>query len=124
MKRFCLTLSLRPDPELIAEYIEHHRIGRPEIHKSIRDAGVLDMEIFHLEESLFMIMDTTNDFTFERKAEMDRLNPAVQAWERLMSSYQNVSSGSDPSTRWRQMERIFKLTHTTDQTSLVDRRKF
>ncbi|MBB5327983.1 L-rhamnose mutarotase [Edaphobacter lichenicola] len=43
MKRFCLTLSLRPDPELIAEYIEHHRIGRPEIHKSIRDAGVLDI---------------------------------------------------------------------------------
>ena len=124
MKRFCLTLSLHPDPELIAEYIEHHRMGRPESHKSIRDAGVLDMEIFHLEESLFMIMDTTNDFTFERKAEMDRLNPAVQAWERLMSSYQNVSSGSDPSTRWRQMERIFKLAHTIDQPSLVDRREF
>ncbi|NYF90194.1 L-rhamnose mutarotase [Tunturiibacter empetritectus] len=124
MKRFCLTLSLRPDPELIAEYIEHHRIGRPEIHQSIRDAGVLDMEIFHLQGILFMIMDTTNDFTFERKAEMDRLNPAVQAWESLMSSYQNVSSGSDPSTRWRQMEKIFKLAHTTDQPMLADRREF
>ncbi len=71
-----------------------------------------------------MIIDTTNGFTLERKAEMDRLNTAVQAWERLMSSYQSVSSESDPSTRWRQMERIFKLTHTADQPSLVDCREF
>lgn len=110
MKRFCLTLHLRNDPALIAEYIEHHKAGRQEIHKSIRDAGVLDMQIFHLDGALFMIMDTTDDFTFERKAEMDRVNPAVQAWESLMSRYQDVSAESDPSTRWRQMERIFKLS--------------
>ena len=116
MKRFCLTLNLRPDPELISEYIEHHRVGRPEIHESIRNAGVLDMQIYHFDGTLFMIMDTTDDFTFERKAEMDRVNPAVQAWESLMSRYQNVSTASDPSTRWRQMERIFKLASTTNKS--------
>lgn len=109
MKRFCLTLDLRPDPALIAEYIEHHRTGRPEIHQSIRDAGVLDMQIYHLDGRLFMIMDTTDEFTFERKAAMDRANPAVQAWESLMSRYQNVAEASDPNTRWRVMQHIFSL---------------
>ncbi len=109
MQRYCLTLSLRQDPQLIAEYIEHHRIGREAIHKSIRDAGVLDMQIYERNGRLFMIMDTTDAFTFERKAAMDLANPDVQEWEELMSSYQDVDRDSDPSGRWQLMDRIFKL---------------
>ena len=75
MKRFCLTLGLRNDPALIHEYIEYHREGWPEIHQSIRDAGVLDMQLYELDGRLFMIMDTTDDFSFERKARMDAANP-------------------------------------------------
>lgn len=109
MQRYCLTLDLRTDPDLIAEYIELHRVGRPEIHQSIRDAGVLAMQIYHLNGRLFMIMDTSDEFTFERKAAMDLANPAVQEWEKLMSRFQNVRSESDPATRWQRMDKIFNL---------------
>ena len=33
------------------------------------------MQIFELDGLLFMIMDTEDDFTFERKAAMDEANP-------------------------------------------------
>ena len=109
MRRFCLTLGLRNDPALIREYIEYHREGRPEIHQSIRDAGVLDMQIFELDGRLFMIMDTTDDFSFERKARMDAANPRVQEWEALMARFQDVAPGADPSAKWRPMHKIFQL---------------
>jgi L-rhamnose mutarotase len=109
MQRYCFTLDLRSDPELIAEYIDLHREGRPEIHQSIRDAGVLEMQIYHLNGRLFMLMDTSDDFTFERKAAMDLANPAVQEWEKLMSRFQDVKPSSDPTKRWLRMENIFNL---------------
>jgi L-rhamnose mutarotase len=100
MLRFCFALELRPDPALIAEYVELHREGRPEIHRSIRDAGVLDMQIFLLGNQLFMIMDTTDAFTLEDKAALDRANPSVVAWEQLMSRFQNVDPSGDLAGRW------------------------
>jgi L-rhamnose mutarotase len=109
MKQYCLTLDLRPDQDLIREYVDLHRVGRPEIHKSIRDTGVLDMKIYLTGSRLVMIMETADDFTFERKAAMDLANPAVQEWEQLMSRYQNVDPASDYRTRWQLMQRIFSL---------------
>jgi L-rhamnose mutarotase len=109
MQRYCLTLDLRSDPDLITEYIELHREGRPEINQSIRDAGVLAMQIYHRNGRLFMIMDTSDDFTSERKKAMDLANPAVQEWERLMARFQDVGSESDPTARWQSMDRIFDL---------------
>jgi L-rhamnose mutarotase len=110
MKRYCLTLELRNDPALIAEYVrQHYPHGRAEINESIRAAGIVDMQIYLLETRLFMIMDTADDFTFERKAELDRGNAAVQEWEGLMAKFQNVEAGSEFGGRWRVMERIYSL---------------
>ncbi len=109
MQRFCLTLDLRPDDTLIAEYLAYHRAVWPEIQESIRDAGVLDMQIYRLGKRLFMIMDASDDFTFERKAAMDRANPKVMEWEALMGRFQDVGEGSDPVARWQPMEKIFQL---------------
>jgi len=44
-KRHCLTLDLEDDPALIAEYRRHHEKIWPEITASIKDAGIVDMEI-------------------------------------------------------------------------------
>jgi len=109
MLRYCFTLDLRRDPELIAEYIELHKVGRPEIHKSIRDAGVLDMQLFELDGRLFMIMDTVDDFSFERKAAMDAANPKVQEWEQLMWKYQSALPQAKPGEKWMLMDHIFAL---------------
>lgn len=109
MQRFCLMLDLRPDPALIAQYLQHHRAVWPEIQQSIREAGVLDMQIYNSGNRLFMIMDTTDDFTPERKAAMDGANPKVLKWERLMGRFQQVDETADPTTRWVRMDKVFQL---------------
>lgn len=110
MQRYCLALDLRPDPVLIAEYIRLHQEVWPEIRKSIRDAGVLDMQIYRMGSRLFMIMETADDFTMERKVAMDAANPKVIEWETLMGSYQQVDDAGDPTQRWQLMDKIFQLT--------------
>ena len=108
-KRYCLTLDLKNDPQLIAEYKQYHAPGNawPEITKSIRDAGILDMEIYLLGTRMFMIMEVNERFSFEAKSNVDRLNPKVQEWEKLMWKYQQALPGSKPGEKWRLMEKIF-----------------
>jgi L-rhamnose mutarotase len=109
MKRYCLALDLRDDASLIKEYEEHHRKVWPEILKSIKDAGIQQMEIYRIGNRLFMIMETNDDFTFERKAKMDEANRKVQEWEELMWNYQQAMPGSKQGEKWRLTERIFAL---------------
>jgi len=80
MNRFCLALDLKDDPTLIAEYETHHKNVWPEIQKSIRDAGIQKMEIYRTGNRLFMIMETSDSFSFEQKAQADAANPTVQEW--------------------------------------------
>ena len=114
MKRFCLALNLRSDPLLQAKYVEHHKHVWPEVQQSLRDAGVQDMQIYKLGDRLFMIMDASDDFSFERKARMDAANPKVQEWEALMGHFQNVSVDADPYSRWQLMEKVFQLETESD----------
>lgn len=110
MRRFCLMLDLRPDASLIEEYIAYHRAVPPEIKASIREAGVLDMQIYNLANRLFVIMDTADDFSLERKAAMDAANPKVMEWEKLMGRFQQVDVDANPTTRWMELTNIFQLS--------------
>jgi L-rhamnose mutarotase len=85
--RFCLALDLKPDPALIAEYEAYHRAVWPEILESIRSAGISALEIYRVENRLFMILEAGDGFSFEQKAGMDAANPKVQEWETLMWRY-------------------------------------
>lgn len=109
MKRYCLTLDLKDDAQLIAEYEAYHREVWPEIKKSILDSGITDMEIYRFDNRLFMIMETNNSFSFERKAEMDNANKKVQEWETLMWKFQQPLKNAKPGEKWVLMEEIFKL---------------
>jgi len=71
-RRFCLTLDLKDDPGLIAEYKRYHEHVWPEIVESIKGSGVLDMEIYLLGTRMFMIMEVSDEFSFEAKADADR----------------------------------------------------
>ena len=110
MKRYCLALDLKNDPTLIAEYEVYHQNVWPEILKSIKDAGIEKMEIYRTGNRLFMIMETKDDFSFEKKAAMDTANEKVQQWEQLMWKYQQAITGSKPGEKWRLMEKIFETT--------------
>jgi len=109
-KRYCLTLDLKDDPKLIAEYRRYHEEIWPEITKSIRDAGIVDMEIYLLGTRMFMIMEVSETFSFEAKAKADRVNPKVQEWEELMWNFQKPLPGAKPGEKWLLMERIFELS--------------
>jgi L-rhamnose mutarotase len=109
MKRYGLALDLKDDATLIQEYEEYHQQVWPEILKSIKDSGIQQMEIYRINSRLFMIMETNDDFTFERKAEMDKANEKVEEWEQLMWKYQQAIPGGKPGEKWRLMERIFAL---------------
>lgn len=109
MKRYCLALDLKDDPQLIAEYEEWHNAVWPEITKSIKDAGIENMEIYRLGTRLFMIMEVNNEFSFEKKAIADAANSKVQEWETLMWKYQQPIPGSKKGEKWMLMDQIFKL---------------
>ncbi len=45
-RRFCLTLDLKNEPKLIAEYKRHHEKIWPEITQSNKGSGIEDLEIY------------------------------------------------------------------------------
>jgi L-rhamnose mutarotase len=109
MKRFCLALDLKNDPELIAAYEAHHRDVWPEILQSITDSGILKMEIYRTGNRMFMIMETSDNFSFESKSGNDKENPKVQQWENLMWKYQQALPNAKPGEKWMLMDKIFSL---------------
>ena len=109
MKRYCLALDLKNEEQLIAEYEAHHKKVWPEIIASIKDAGILSMEIYRIMNRLFMIMETKDDFSFEKKAAADAKNKSVQSWEELMWKYQRALPIARPGEKWILMDKIFEL---------------
>src|SRR5688572_24026264 len=109
MQRHCLALDLKNDPQLIAEYERYHRKVWPEIKQSIRDAGIVVLDIYRVQNRLFMILEANDDFSFEKKAKSDAANPKVQEWETLMWKYQQALPGVKEGTKWVVMEKIFDL---------------
>src|SRR5215469_5355961 len=105
-RRYCLALDLKDDPALIAEYRRFHQQIWPEITRSIRDAGIEDMEIYLLGTRLFMIMEVNDTFSFDRKARSDSANAKVREWEELMWKFQQPLPQARPGEKWLRMERI------------------
>jgi len=111
MKRYCFTCDLKNDAGLIEEYKTYHETENvwPEITKSIKDSGIISMDIFLSGNRLFMIMMTSDEFSIDRKTEMDQQNPKVQEWETLMWKYQQSIPWAEKGVKWVQMESIFSL---------------
>jgi L-rhamnose mutarotase len=106
--RYCCTLDLKNDPALIAEYEAYHKKVWPEVLQSIRDSGIVSMEIWRYQTKLFMILEVSKDFSFERKAKMDAGNAKVQEWEELMLRFQQPLAGS--ASKWQLMDKIFETS--------------
>jgi len=109
MDRYCLTLDLKDDPALIAEYKRYHQKIWPEITASLKQSGIEDAEIYLLGTRLFMILEVDDHFSFESKARADRADPKVQEWEELMWKFQKPLPQAKAGEKWLRMERIFKL---------------
>ena len=107
--RYCLTLDLKNDSRLIKKYEEYHKQVWPEIIASIKESGITNMEIYRFQNRLFMIMETSAGFSFEKKQQMDAQNPKVQEWETLMWRYQQALPKSKKGEKWKLMDKIFQL---------------
>lgn len=108
-ERYCLTLDLRDDPALIAEYCRYHQQVWPEVISSLKSAGIEAAEIYRLGTRMFMILDVNEKFSWDKKKAADLENPVVQKWEALMSTFQRPLPQAKPGEKWLLMERIFEL---------------
>jgi L-rhamnose mutarotase len=108
-KRFCKTLELRNDPDLIDAYKKVHTEVWPEIIQGMKEVGIIDMEIYLSGTRLFMIMDTLPEFDHEKAMTDLARKPRQQEWEAYVSRFQRTSAEATADEKWQLIERIFKL---------------
>jgi len=110
-KRYCKTLTLEDDPQLIEEYKKVHAPGAcwPEITQGMIEVGILDMEIYIMGNRLFMIMDTVPEFDHDSAMTELATKPRQSEWEAFVSRFQKTSSEATADEKWQVMERIYKL---------------
>ncbi len=108
-KTYCLALDLVDDEKLIEEYKAYHRTVWPEIIASIRNSGIERLDIYCTGNRLFMIIEADEEFSFERKKQLDDVNLTVQEWETLMWKYQQALPWASEGEKWILTEKIFEL---------------
>lgn len=111
MKRYCKTLSLRDDAQLIENYKRVHAPGAawPEITQGMLEVGITDMEIYILGTNLFMIMETVDSFDHDQAMAELATKPRQSEWEAYVAQFQQTTSESTANEKWQLMERIYKL---------------
>ena len=110
-RRYCQTLDLRDDPELIATYRHlHSKDGIwPEILAGIKAVGVLEMEIYLLGTRLFMIVELPEELAWDDVMRRMGEQPRQAEWEALTAQYQEADPHAGSAEKWKLMERIFHL---------------
>ncbi|WP_195630337.1 MULTISPECIES: L-rhamnose mutarotase [Bacteroides] len=111
VKRYCQTMDLKDNPELIAEYVKRHSEAEawPEIRDGIREVGILEMEIYILGTRLFMIVETPLDFDWETAMARLAILPRQAEWEAYMSIFQQADATETSAEKWQLMDRMFYL---------------
>lgn len=111
VKRYCQTLELRDNPELIKEYRRRHSREHAwsEILDGIRQVGILEMELYILGTRLFMIVETPLDFDWDTAMARLATLPRQAEWEDYMAEFQLVKQGLSSAEKWQLMERMFYL---------------
>ena len=111
VKRYCQTMDLKDNPELIAEYVKRHSEAEawPEIRAGIREVGILEMEIYILGTLLFMIVETPLDFDWETAMARLATLPRQAEWEAYMSIFQQADATATSAEKWQLMDRMFYL---------------
>lgn len=119
LRRFCFTLDLKVNPELIERYKWWHRPGGPPeaVIRSLRAADIRELEIWCHGSRLFMLLEAGPNYDPAVKAARDAQDPEVVAWEELMWEFQKPLPGAPPGEKWLATERIFALS---DQPAAQD----
>jgi L-rhamnose mutarotase len=110
-KRYCLTLDLKNDPELIRQYKYWHEDKHiwPEITRGIREAGIEDMQIYLRGTRMFMIAEVGDGVDFDAAMKKMGTLPRQKEWEIFVARFQQPLPDAKPGEKWLMMERVFKL---------------
>ena len=110
MQHFGLTLELKDDPELIAQYKAYHADPWPEPLQGLGEVGVTDMKIFLLGQRMFMYMTATDEFDPARDfPRYVAQNPKAKEWDELMRTFQQQVPEAKEDEWWANMELVFDL---------------
>ena len=104
-------MDLKNEPALIKEYRNRHSEDNAwkEILDGIRAVGILEMEIYILDNRLFMIVETPLDFDWDSAMAKLAILPRQQEWEEYMAMFQNCDATATSDEKWKMMERMFHL---------------
>ena len=110
-KRYCQTMQLKDDAELIRKYRQAHDKEHfwDEIKQGIKAVGILEMEIYILGNRLFMIVDAPLDFNWDEAMARLATLPRQQEWEDHVASFQDCAAGATSDEKWQMTERMFNL---------------
>jgi L-rhamnose mutarotase len=108
-KRYCQYLKLKP--ECIEQYKYWHESRHiwQEIPAGIRQAGILDMEIYLYAEHAFMVVETPLDFDWDYAFGMLATMERQAEWEMFVAQFQASGMGLRSEEKWHLMQRIFSL---------------
>ena len=109
MPRYCQILDLKDNPQLIAEYKQHHLNVWSQVVDFIGSCGILSMEIYCHQNRLMMVMETDEQFSFEKMAQLGEHNNKIQEWETLMWNYQQPMPNAPSGAKWMLMDKIYDL---------------
>ena len=111
VKSYCQTMDLKNEPALIKEYRNRHSEDNAwkEILDGIRAVGILEMEIYILDNRLFMIVETPLDFDWDSAMAKLATLPRQQEWEEYMAMFQDCDATATSDEKWKMMERMFHL---------------
>ncbi len=103
MRWFIQIFQLYTDSTLVAEYVQRNSRVWSKVLPSRHAAGVFDM-----------ILKTSDDLPYERRAEMEWNVPVIMHWKREMATHPAFDTATDGSSRRRRIELVFQ---TKEQTS-------
>ena len=108
-KRVCLALDLKEDPELIEKYIYHHKLENnwPEINDGIRRSGIQLMDIYRVDNRMFMICEIDAGDDFDACWDEIGTYPRQEEWAELMGNFIQALPGHK--LEWVKMERVYSL---------------
>ena len=108
-KRVCLALDLKEDPKLIEKYKYYHRQENnwPEINEGIRKSGIELMDIYQLDNRMFMICEVDESSEFDQCWNKMGTYPRQDEWGKLMAKFQQALPGHK--LEWVKMERVYSL---------------
>tara|TARA_B100000900_G_C20213846_1_gene566965 strand:- start:131 stop:463 length:333 start_codon:yes stop_codon:yes gene_type:complete len=88
MEVYAQALDLKNNAKLIKEYENYHKNVWPEVLEGLRKVGIIRMRIWRINNRLFMLIETDDNFDVEKFQNYTETNPKAKEWDELMKSYQ------------------------------------